>query len=96
MSDPISKLRGLTSEIKARDEQPRVGFKELERELRAREFLADDGFTEGAGSELALCGRREQRVSSLAIVDVGSQLSDGLFQLSFARTHPRANFLAIQ
>jgi hypothetical protein len=34
MSDPISKLRGLTSEIKARDEQLRAGFKELERELR--------------------------------------------------------------
>jgi|ERR1017187_1147366 hypothetical protein len=34
VSDPVSKLRGLTSEIKAQDEQLRTRFKELEHELK--------------------------------------------------------------
>jgi len=34
MSDPISKLRGLTSEIKAKEEELRAYFKNLEQQLK--------------------------------------------------------------
>ena len=34
MSDPLSRLRGLASEINARDEELRAGFKELEARLK--------------------------------------------------------------